>query len=173
MAEHHSGSHSVEEGKILRTRTVTISDKSSRDCGRTYHLTEMPAARAEKWGMRAIFLAVRAGADVGDAARVGGMAGVATMGVQTLLGGVPFVEIEPLLDEMMGCVQFCPDPVRPDTPRSGPILPGEIWEPGTYSRLRAEVFDLHAGFSIGELLSTLVGRTTVPSSPSRSTSQES
>lgn len=143
---------------MRKTKSVTITAEG-RDKGRIYFLTEMPAAQAEKWGMRAIFLAARSGADLPDAASTGGIAAVAQLGVQALLGGVQFGELEPLLDQLMACVQFCPDPSRPEAPRLGPLLPGEIDETSTYALLRMEVFNLHAGFSIGELLSTLFGKT--------------
>lgn len=140
---------------MRKTRVITI-DEDNRDKGRQYLLTEMPADQAEKWGMRALFLAAQSGADVVEGVRAGGLAGVATLGIQTLLGGLRFADAEPLLDEMFTCVQFCPDPAgRPGAPRSGPILPGEIEEVSTRWRIRRELLELHLGFSIDEQLSAL------------------
>ena len=152
---------------------MTITNEN-RDKGRQFLLTEMPADQAEKWGMRALFLAAQSGADVADGVRAGGLAGVATVAVQTLLGGLRFADAEPLLDEMFGCVQICPDPTgRPGTPRSGPILPGEIEEVSTRWRLRKELLELHLGFSIDEQLLALRESQRTRDSSSRSMSPES
>lgn len=134
-----------------KTIDVTIADEG-RDKGKTFLLTEMPAARAEKWAMRALLLAAQSGAEVEPNLRAG-MAGVAVMGIETLLGGVSFDGVEPLLDEMMTCVQIKPDRMRSDFVRK--LVEDDIEEVATRVYLRQEVFALHVGFSFADALSTL------------------
>jgi hypothetical protein len=137
---------------LRKTKYVTITDQN-RDLGKRFLLTEMSAEAAEEWGGRAVFLAAQSGADVPDAMRIGGIAGIATAGIQAVLGGLPWAAAKPLLAEMMDCVQICPDPRNPNNPRPGPLLPGEIEEVSTRYKLRMELFELHTGFSVGEFLS--------------------
>lgn len=150
---------------MRKTKYVDVTD-DNRDKNKRFLLTEMPADQAEEWGLRAIFLAAQSGADVPDAVRIGGIAGIATAGIQAVLGGLPFAAAKPLLDEMMACVQICPDPRNPNNPRPGPLLPNEIEEVSTRYRLRMELFELHTGFSVGEFLLRLSGRSQTLDSPS-------
>lgn len=138
-----------------RTKDVTITAEG-RDKGKVFLLTEMPAAKAEKWAMRALLAAAQNGAEVQTA--ISGMAGVAVAGIQAVLGGVAFDQIEPLLDEMMTCVQALPgadshDPARAALSR--PLIDDDTEEIATRIQLRAEVFTLHVGFSFADALSKL------------------
>lgn len=152
---------------MRKTTTVTITEEG-RDRGKSFLLTEMPASRAEKWALRALLLAAQSGADVPEAVRGAGMAGLAVLGIQSVIGGVRFADAEPLLDEMMGCVQSVPDARRPDVVRV--LIEDDIEEVATRVRLRAEVFALHVNFSIGELLQNSAPKTPSQDSPSTGTS---
>lgn len=141
-----------------KTATVTI-DADTRDKGKTFFLTEMPATDGEAWATRALFAIGRSGIDVPEEILSAGMAGVAMVGVSNLLRA-SFDEARPLLDEMMGCVQIVPDPRNPMIRRglveAGPDGEGaDIEEISTRLRLRSEVVALHVGFSIHEKLSEL------------------
>ena len=139
---------------MRKTKLLQITDEG-RDKGKAYLLTEMSAAQAEKWAFRALLLAAQSGADIPDAVRNAGFAGVAVMGIQTILGGVKFEAVEPLLDEMFKCVQFIPDIKNQILTR--PLIDDDIEEVSTRIKLRMEVFNLHVNFSIGEYLSSLSG----------------
>lgn len=151
-----------------KTRTVTITDPG-RDHGKVFLLTEMPARRAEKWAARALLALAKSGVDMPDDIRAGGMAGIAILGLRAL-GSMDFADAEPLLDEMMKCVQIMPDPARPDIIRElvdHGTDGDDIEEVATRLHLRAEVYTLHVGFSMPGAQST-PGSTT-PGSTSSST----
>lgn len=141
-----------------KTLTVTIPQsedgKNNRDAGKTYLLTEMPASQGEAWGIRALLALARAGIEIPEELDNTGMAGVHAIGGGfRLTGGLHAEDVEPLLADMMGCVAFVPDPSKPDIVR--PLVETDIEEVATRLRLRGEVMQLHLGFSIAGVLSTL------------------
>jgi hypothetical protein len=73
-----------------------------------------------------------------------GIIGVLAVGVHRL-AGVSFGDLEPLLDEMLACIEIMPTPGRPDIVRK--LMPDDIEEVKTLQTLRTEVFRLHTGFS--------------------------
>ena len=133
-----------------RIKSVTITE-DGRDKGKTFLLTEMSAHKAEKWAARALFAMVKSGVQMPDEMAQAGMAGIAAMGPGLLssLGNVKWVELEPLLDEMMGCIQIAPSPalIRPLCNIEGAE---DIEEVKTLVTLRKEVLELHLGFSLAE-----------------------
>jgi hypothetical protein len=139
---------------MRKTKMVQITDEG-RDKGKSFLLTEMPAAKAEKWAMRVLLLVAQSGADIPGGAN-SGMAGLAALGIQTILGGMHFEAFEPLLDQMMTCVQIIPDLKQPDyfRPLIDDDVNADIEEITTRIKLRVEVFNLHVNFSFGDLLST-------------------
>ena len=96
---------------MRKTKTVTVHIKG-RDEGKQFLLTEMPASRIEKWAARALLAVAHSGVEVPEEVTGAGMAALAVVGLRAL-SGVSFAEAEPLLDEMMGCVQIIPDPAHP------------------------------------------------------------
>lgn len=135
-----------------KTRTVVIDDKTSRDCGKRYYIEEFPARRAEKWATKALLAMTNAGVDVPPEVVRMGAAAVLAVGMRALLT-MGFMEAEPLLDEMMQCVQFVPDPAKPDL--TLPLDDYNVEEVATLVKLREEVIDIHTGFSIAAFLSNL------------------
>jgi hypothetical protein len=129
-----------------RINDVTISDPG-RDHGKVFRITEMDAATAEEWAMRALVVLTRAGVDVPTGA---GMAGIAIAGLQGL-GHVKFEEAKVLLDEMFSCIVRVPNIKNINVTR--PLVPDDTEEVATRIRLRAEVFALHTGFSLADVLS--------------------
>ena len=97
---------------MRNTKTLTIQEDKKpgyRDSGKTFVLTEMPADQGARWADRFIFAIMNAASDIPDGIIGGGMAGLAAIGVGPALEAlskVPFDVAEPLLDEMMGCVQY-------------------------------------------------------------------
>ncbi|MGO4560975.1 hypothetical protein [Mesorhizobium sp. 2RAF21] len=140
-----------------KVKAVTISDdrqidadgkpigEISRDAGKVFVIREMPASQAEKWAMRALLSVARSGIDIGQAAGQG-MQGIAVMGVSALLSS-NWDDAEPLLDEMMSCIQIRPDPANVNVVRN--LIEDDIEEVMTRINLRREVLELHVGFSLG------------------------
>ena len=134
-----------------KTKTIVVS-ADNRDKGKTFFVTEMPAMSAEKWATRALSAMARSGIELPAEVMNAGIAGIVVIGAKALLS-VDFVEAEPLLDEMMACVQFVPDPSKPDVLRR--VHDDDIEEVSTILLLRNEVIELHLGFSIAAGLSKL------------------
>jgi len=130
-------------GRKTKTLVIDQGDDFPRDNGKVFVLTEMPAMQAEKWATRALFALARSGVEIPEGIEGLGWAGVAVVGMRAL-GGVAFDDVEPLMDEMMGCVQIQPDPRQSFT---RPLIVDDIEEVPTLLLLRREVFDLHANFS--------------------------
>lgn len=150
----------VPGGGLMARKTAVVSiSEEGRDKGKMFLLTEMPASQAEKWAGRALLLAAQAGADIGNLNA--GMAGIATMGIHSIMGGVRFADIEPLLDEMFRCVQLLPNPSNLAVVR--PLIEDDIEEVMTRVHLRSEVLDLHLGFSLAGAILKL--RQTTPAPP--------
>ncbi len=136
-----------------KTTEVKIDDPASRDHGRLYFLTEMPASRAEKWAARALLALSKGNPNIPEDIEKTGMAGLAVVGFQ-MLAGLDFAEADALMDEMMTCVQYVPDPARPETLRR--LMEDDVDEVATRVRLRSEVFTLHTGFSLAAVPSMLI-----------------
>jgi hypothetical protein len=135
----------------------------ARDKGKKFLLTEMSAARAERWAMRAFFALANSGVDLPPNIQGAGMAGLAILGLQALMGMDP-ERVQPLLDEMMECVQIIPSAAA--GPRA--LVEEDIEEVATRIKLKMEVFELHTGFSLADVMSraskTSVAKTSQDSS---------
>jgi hypothetical protein len=125
---------------LRKTKLVTI-DAENRDKGKTYLITEMGAAKAEKWAMRALLALMKSGIEVPEDAAQQGIAGLANVNLSSL-GSIPFELAEPLLDEMMECVKIAPAAM----PQGRALMEEDIEEISTRLKLRKEVLDLHIGF---------------------------
>ena len=132
-----------------REKDVRITAEG-RDKGKIFRITEMPASQAEYWAARAFLAMARSGVDLPDNAVASGMAGLASFGFQAMCH-VSFSEAEPLMNEMFACISFVPDEGIP--PRR--LIEEDIEEIKTRIDLRAEVLELHTGFSITAALSKL------------------
>lgn len=136
---------------MRRSKLITIPGKRTenlgeRDNGKSYQITEMSSAQAEAWAMNALTCIGQAGINLPDGIMNYGMAGMAIIGLDSLIK-VDFAKAKPLLDEMMECVKYVPDPQKP-MPRDIDDANGtDIEEVQTRLRLRDEVFELHTGFS--------------------------
>jgi len=153
---------------MRKTKPVTIQGEG-RDQGKVFQITEMPTTQAEKWGIRAASAIARTGFDIPTGA---GWDAMVAVGFQAFLRA-DWADVEPLLDEMMACVEFMPDAKRPDVTRR--LVETDTEEIATIVKLRDEVFELHAGFSIAVALSTLAAartETTDEPMPNTPTSDE-
>lgn len=129
------------------TVTITSDDPENRDRGKQFLITEMPATLAEKWAARAINALLASGISIPDTVAQQGMRGLAAAGLAGIesFNGIPWNLAEPLLDEMMKCVQHVPDPSRPAGIR--PLIEDDIEEIKTRFELRKSWLELHFGFS--------------------------
>lgn len=134
---------------VRKIKEVTIT-ADGRDRGKTFIITEMPASRAEKWAARAFFAMGRAGIEVPEALQGAGMAAIAVVGIQAL-ARLSFVDAEPLLDEMMACVQIKMPAITRPLIDDGTEAE-DIEEASTRLLLRSEVFEIHTGFSIAAVV---------------------
>lgn len=147
-----------------KTKVVAIT-VDGRDKGKHFLIYEMPASAAEEWAMQALLLAAQSGAQIPPDVMGAGMAGLAVVGIQAILGGVPFAPVRELLREAFdSCVAYIPDPNNLNIMRGnarkipgcvGPLLEEDIQEVATRIELRKEIFLLHTGFSMAEGLLNL------------------
>lgn len=149
---------------MRHTQRVVI-EAAGRDKGKTFLITEMPADQAERWATRAMLLLANAGTKLPDGVLDAGMAGLATMAdvfvmsLRTLQGLAYTDELDSILAEMMGCVQFLPaEGIPPQKLFSGEN--SQIEEVRTRMQLRWEVLQIHTDFSLADALQGL--RTPAP-----------
>ncbi len=138
---------------MRKTATYTV-EAEGRDKGKTFVLTEMPAARAEDWAIRALLALGSANVDLPEGLEGLGMAGLAEVGLKKLFA-LNHETIRPLLAELMECVQVQPDPRRPEVKRA--MIDGDAEEVRTLLTLKYEVLKLHLDFSLGAGLSASLG----------------
>lgn len=136
----------------MRREKIFVVTDDGRDHGKTFFLTEMSAVKCEEWAERALGIMIRGGVDMPDLVTASGMSGVVSIGFMALFSA-PFTEIKPLLDQLMDCVEYFPDSHAAF--KRKPLLDDEIEEAATLVRLRLEVFELCAGFSVAAAFSTL------------------
>ncbi|MGH6878759.1 MAG: hypothetical protein ACREHV_15465, partial [Rhizomicrobium sp.] len=133
-----------------------------RDAGKVYLITEWPAARAEKWALKAFLAYNRGGGELPlDQVAGMGMEGIFVLGVQTFLRGqMQSTEVIPILDELLDCVQMIRDPTKrgPDgRVIATPIASDDdIAEVKTRLWLRSEVLRVHVNFSVAGAVSNLI-----------------
>lgn len=153
-----------------RTKTVTITAKG-RDQGKMFLITEMSADQAERWATKAGGAMIQAAQNNPDSNDAMGLifTGSVMTGFATeedikeqpdinweklskisnlMLMRLPEKQLRPLLDELMDCVQFIPNPKHPEAPQK--LLSSDIEEAKTYARLRNAVYELHSGFFLVE-----------------------
>ena len=135
---------------MRKTARITI-DKEGRDKGKVFELTEMPAFQAERWANRLIFAIMNAGVDIPQEMMTGGMAAIASAGpvfmeaVMRALSQVPYDVAEPLIEELMACVQIVPDPSK-QIVRALNMDASDIEELSTIYKLKWETIKLHTDF---------------------------
>lgn len=148
---------------MRKKELVTVPQWSgNRDAGKKFLITEMPAERAEKWGMRALLLIQNSGQQIPPNVQGLGMVGVAILGLNVFLQGTIKPDaLEILMDEMMTCVQVVRDNSHPDI--ATPIVSDDdVEEVQTRMWLRSEVLRVHTNFSPAEALSRLISAIQTP-----------
>ena len=137
---------------MRKVKAVTITAEG-RDKGKVFVLTELPAFDGEDWALRALRLAQRSGVDIPGGVQ-GGMAGIAAVGILTVLSGSTDIEeLRPLLRDMMKDVKIVTDK---KTQFTRALVADDIEEIGTLLTIRKEWLNLHLDFSIADALSKLI-----------------
>ena len=141
-----------------RSALVTINDPKSRDNGKQFRVTEMSADAAERWAIRILLVFAKASTKMPEAFAATGMAGlhasipgIVVQGLQSL-GGVEYADAAPLLDEMLGCVEFKAPGMDTYFAVRGSGM-SQIEEVSTLLKLRWEVLQVHVNFSLADALS--------------------
>lgn len=140
-----------------KSETVTVPKwEGNRDSGKMFLITEMPAARAEKWALRALLLLKGSGERIPDNLQGLGMVGVAILGINVFLqGSIRAEDLDPLMDEMFSCVSIVRDPRHPDV-ATAIVSDDDVEEVQTRLWLRSEVLRVHTNFSPAEALWRLI-----------------
>ena len=124
----------------LKTKQITI--EHGRDKGRVFLITEMSAAHADNWAMRALIALANGGVDLGGLSPQQGMMGMAGVALDAL-GRLKADDAIPLLNELLDCVQIIPEGGKP---RPLNMDFNDVEDFTTLWRLRKEVFALHTDF---------------------------
>ena len=103
------------------------------------------ARKIIKLQTRALFAIMNGGIDIPENIMGAGFAGLAAVGVKAL-GNVSVEVAEPLLSELLECVQIMPDPNKPEVTRN--LIDDDFEEVLTIFKLQKEVIQLHVDFSI-------------------------
>ena len=150
-----------------KTKTITIQGKredipGKRDNEKVFVITEMSAYDAEMWANRSFLALANAGIDLPPGiTQDSGMP--ALVQVAMLLGHVRFPDLRPLMDELLDCVQFQPDPKQPGFTLAltrGQGVNDTIEDVSTYQLLRQEVAALHVNFTLAATVLILIARAT-------------
>lgn len=128
---------------MRKTAQYKVKDKG-RDHGKTFLLTEMGAEQGEDWAMRVLLALMKSNVEVPEGFLESGFAGLAEMGLKAL-SGITWELAKPLMQELMGCIQFIPDPTKAHVIRA--LFEEDIEEIETRAKLKWEVFSLHVDFS--------------------------
>ncbi|WP_049250045.1 hypothetical protein [Neisseria elongata] len=124
----------------LKTKQITI--ENGRDKGRVFLITEMSAAHADHWAMRALIALANGGVDLGGLSPQQGMMGMVGVALDAL-GRLKADDAIPLLNELLDCVQIIPEGGQP---RPLNMDFNDVEDFTTLWRLRKEVFALHTDF---------------------------
>lgn len=150
-----------------------------RDAGKVFQITEAPAAQAEKWAWKVIIALKGTSAQIPEGIAPLGMIAVAVRGLNSFLAAdIDFVKIEPLLDELMGCVRIVRNPKAIDPATGKPLATpmvsdDDIEEARTIAWLRSEVLRVHTNFSLVDAVSGWIALQKMdPSSSATSTSPQ-
>lgn len=137
----------------MARKTCDFVATEGRDKGKNFRITEMSAAQAEAWAARAILALLGNNAELPDGSD-SSFATIAEIGLKAL-SGLQWPVLEPLLAEMMDCVQVVPDRTKQYLTR--PLIEEDVEEVATRLQLRAEVWKLHTDFlGLGDRLQSLV-----------------
>ena len=126
---------------MLKSKVVTIKDDGE---DKKFLITRMSAVATEEWAIETFFALANAGVEVPDDIAAMGFAGILGIGIGAL-GKVEYAKAKPLLDKMMSCIQYIPDPNNEAVVRR--LVDSDIQDFRNILKLRKEVFSLHTDFT--------------------------
>ena len=135
---------------MRRTATIVI-EREGRDKGGVFTITEMASQQATEWGIRAMQVLARSGADVPPNIFQMGIQGFLAIGLGTVISGLgkaPWHEVKPLLDELSACITSYQPPGGAVAITQPTLIKSQIEEVATVLQMHEEVLALHVGFSI-------------------------
>ena len=121
---------------MRETKDVTGVGKDSE---KVYRITEMPAVKAEKWALKALWAIAAAGLEIPEDVGNAPLSKLAELGLRSL-AKVPFNVAEPLLDEMLTCVEVLSDA------GTRKLIADDFQDVKTILKLRKEVLAMHIDF---------------------------
>lgn len=124
-------------------KVIQLTIKNGRDTGKVFQLTEMAPSKGFKWAFRAMLAIGNSGLILPDNLKDMSMVDVARVGLEQLFKIAPSAA-EPLIDELLACVQYIPNPDKPEIVRA--VIEDDIEEITTRFTLVQEVFKLHINF---------------------------
>lgn len=157
-----------------KTREIRITSgtpETNRDYGKVYIVGEMSATDAELWAADALQGLLASGIELPDGIEHEGMATIASLGFQAL-SRIRNDLLRSLMERMMDCVGFIPDPKRPEMYRASRTLGGQLAPMGgmieddieevkTRLELRMAVWEIHTNFSFAAVRSRLAEAATL------------
>jgi hypothetical protein len=146
------------EGTMARKTSTYTVDFEGRDKGKTFLITEMSVTKAEDWAIRAMLALGAANVEIPDGALQLGMAALAEVGLKKLFA-IDAASMRPLLAELMECIEFIPNPQKPQVKLAYPMFESQVEEVKTLFILKWEVLKLHLDFSRAAGLSESLGNT--------------
>lgn len=135
---------------MRKTAKIVIGPEGGRDAGKSFVITEMSAADAARWGRQAFQGLAKGNTELPEDANGADLPTIASLGFKAI-ASLKDEETENLLDQLMRCVTYLPDPNRPEIKRGGAgqaLFADDIEEYRTQYRLQAEAFELSLGFSM-------------------------
>lgn len=122
---------------MARLVSTYTESAAGRDHGKKFVVTEMDPRSGHRWASRLLFAILNSGGDVSPEILSAGLAGVARMGIAAALK-IPHDVAEPLMDELLECVE-----VLADNGIQRQVMPGDIEEILTIFRLQISAWNLH------------------------------
>jgi hypothetical protein len=141
---------------MARKTTQYIVDSEGRDKGKAFLITEMAATKAEDWAIRALLALGAANVEIPEGALQLGMASLAEIGLKKLFA-IGSEQMRPLLAELMECIEFIPNPQKPQVKIGYPLFESQVEEVKTLLMLKWKVLSLHMDFSEADSLSESLG----------------
>ena len=130
---------------MARKKMTYVVREDNRDKGKQFLITEMSATQAEDWAISAMMALGAANVELPEDAGTIGMAALAEIGLKRLFS-VNKEQLKPLLHDLMRCVEFVPDPMKPNITLAYPLFEAQVEEAKTLFILKWETLKLHLDF---------------------------
>ena len=132
-----------------RKTAFVIIDADSRDKGKRFLLTEMPATQAERWFRKVVAYLARHGIAVPAETMMMGMAAMVSFSPLQVFS---WIDDDLLIGELMATVRAWPE----GAPLARAMVETDTEEVLTLLQLKMEVLALHVGFSLAVVLWTIM-----------------